>query len=64
MRYSGHVARMGDVRNALKCLIEKPEDKSLLGRPIRRWDDDIEMELQGICCADVDWIHQAQNVVH
>jgi hypothetical protein len=41
MRWAGHVARMGEKRNANRILMVKPEGKRPLGRPRRRWVDDI-----------------------
>jgi hypothetical protein len=46
MRCAGHVACMGEKRNAHKILVEKPEGKRLLGRPRRRWLDNIKMDLR------------------
>jgi hypothetical protein len=43
MRWAGHVARMGEKRNAYKILVGKPEGKRLLGRPRRSWIDNIIM---------------------
>jgi hypothetical protein len=48
MRWAGHVARMGDKRNAYRILVGKPEGKRPLGRPISRWVDDIKMDLREI----------------
>jgi hypothetical protein len=45
MTYAGHVARMGENNNARRLLVRKPEGKRHLGRPRRRWVDDIRMEL-------------------
>jgi hypothetical protein len=45
VRCSGHVARTGDMRNAYKILVRKPERKRPLGRPGRRWEDNIRMDL-------------------
>jgi hypothetical protein len=45
MRWAGHVARMGEKRNAYRLLVGKPEGKRPLGRPIRRWVDNIRMDL-------------------
>ena len=42
-------------------LVSKPEGKRLLGRPRRRWEDNIEMDLQEVVCGVVDWIHLAQD---
>ena len=45
MRWAGHVARMGDGRGVHRFLIGKPEGKRPLGRPRRRWEDNIKMNL-------------------
>jgi hypothetical protein len=45
MRWAGHVARMGEKRNAYRLLVGKPEGKRPLGRPRRRWVDNIKMDL-------------------
>jgi hypothetical protein len=44
MRWAGHVARMGEKRNAYRLLLGKPEGKRPLGRPKRTWVDNIEMD--------------------
>jgi hypothetical protein len=61
MRWAGHVARMGEVRNAYSILVGKPEGRRPLGRPRRRWEDNIGMDLRNIGFGDVDWIHLAQD---
>jgi ribosomal protein L37E len=45
IRWAGHVARMGEKRNAYRLLVGKPEGKKPLGRPRRRWVDNIRMDL-------------------
>jgi hypothetical protein len=45
MRLAGNVARMGEKRNAYVLLAGKPEERRLLGRPRRRWVDNIKMDL-------------------
>jgi hypothetical protein len=50
-------------RNAYKVLIEKSVEKVTSGRPRRRWNDDIKMNLKEIGFEDVDWIHLAQDTV-
>ena len=45
-RWAGHVARMGEERGVYRILVGKPEGKRLLGRPRRRWVDNIRMDLQ------------------
>jgi len=53
MRWAGHVARMCG-RGAYRVLVEKPEWNRLLGRPGRRWEDNIEMDLQEVGCGGMD----------
>jgi hypothetical protein len=48
MRWTGHVAPMGDGRGVYSVLIERPEGKRPLGRPRRRWEDNIRMDLREI----------------
>jgi hypothetical protein len=48
MRWAGHVARMGEGRGVYSVLIVRPEGKGPLGRPRRRWEDNIKMELREI----------------
>jgi hypothetical protein len=48
MRLAGHVARMGDKRNAYGILVRNPEGTRPLGRPRRRWVDNIKMDLEEI----------------
>lgn len=45
MRWPGHVARIGEKRNAYRKLVSKPELKRLLGRPRRRWKNNIKMDI-------------------
>jgi hypothetical protein len=52
---------MGEIRNAYNILVGKPEGKRPLGRPWRRWEDNISMDLREIGWEDVDWIRLAQN---
>jgi hypothetical protein len=61
MRWAGHVARMGEVRGAYNILVGRPEEMRPLGRPRRRWEDNIKMDLREIGFRDVDWIHWAQD---
>jgi hypothetical protein len=56
MRWAGHVARMGEERNAYRLLMAKPEGKRPLGRPRRRLVDNIRMDLGEVAWGDVDWI--------
>jgi len=50
MRWAGHVARMGEKRGVYRALVEKPEGRRPLGRPRRRWEDSIKMDLQEVGC--------------
>jgi hypothetical protein len=61
MRWAGHVARMGENRNAYRLLVGKPEGKRPLGRPRRRWVDNIKMDLGEMQWGDVDWIGLAKD---
>jgi hypothetical protein len=61
MRWAGHVARMGEKRNAYRILSGNPEGKRPLGRPRRRWVDNIKMDLREIGWDGVDWIDLAQD---
>jgi len=61
MRWAGHVARMGDERGVYRVLVGKPEVKRPLGRPTRRWVDNIRMDLQEVGCGYMDWIGLAQD---
>jgi hypothetical protein len=61
MRWTGHVARMGEKRNAYRLLVGKPEGKRPLGRPRRRWVDNIRMDLGKVGWGDVDWIGLAKD---
>jgi hypothetical protein len=61
MRWAGHVARMGEERKVYKVLMGKSEGKRPLGRPRRRWEDGIRMDLREIGLGGVDWIRLAQD---
>jgi len=61
MRRTGHVARIGGVRNTYKILVGKPEGRRLLGTPRRRWEDNIRMDLRERRWECVDWIHLTQD---
>jgi len=56
MRWVGHVARMGEGRGVHTVMVWKPEGKSTLGRPRRRWEDNIKMDLQEVGGACGDWM--------
>jgi hypothetical protein len=61
MRWAGHVVRMGEERKVYKVLVGKPGGRRPLGRPRRRWEDGIRMDLRGIGLGCVDWIRLAQD---
>jgi hypothetical protein len=61
MRWAGHVARMGENRNAYRILVGIPEGKRPLGRPRRRWVDNIKMDLREIGWDGVDWMDMAHD---
>jgi len=61
MRWAGHVASMGEERVVYRVLVGKLEGKRPLGRPRRRWVDNIRMDLQEVGCGHVDWIGLAQE---
>jgi hypothetical protein len=52
---------MGEVRGAYNILVGRPEGKRPLGRPMRRWEDNIKMDLRDIGFGGVDWIHLGQD---
>ena len=60
-RWVGHVARMEQFRNAYRVLVGKPESKRPLGRPRRRWEDNIKMDLREVGCDPRDWIALAED---
>ncbi|KAJ4435663.1 hypothetical protein ANN_18279 [Periplaneta americana] len=60
-RWAGHVARMGESRSAYRVLVGRPEGKRPLGRPRRRWEDNIKMDLREVGCDDRDRIDLAQD---
>jgi hypothetical protein len=61
MKWAGHVARMGETRNAYRILVGMPEGNRPLGRPSRRCVDNIKMDLREIGWDGVDWIDMAQD---
>jgi len=56
MLWAVHVARIGERRGVHRILVGKPEGKRLLGRPRRRWEDNINMDPQGM-----DWMDLAHD---
>jgi len=61
MRWAGHVACMGEERVVYRVLLGEPERMRPLGRPRRRWVDNIRMDLQDVECGYMDWIGLAQD---
>jgi len=61
MRWVGYVARMGDERGVYRVLVEKPEGRRPLGKPRRRWVDNIRMDLEEVGCGCMNWIGLAQD---
>jgi hypothetical protein len=61
MRWAGHVARMGEETKVYKVLVGNPEGKRPLGRPWRRWEDGIRMDLRDIGLGGMDWIRLSQD---
>jgi hypothetical protein len=54
IRWAGHVARMGEKKSAYRLLVGKPEEWGPLGRPRRRWLDNIRMDLVEVGWGDLD----------
>jgi hypothetical protein len=52
---------MGEVRGAYNILVGRPKGRRPLGRPRRRWEDNIKMDLREIGFGDVDWINLAED---
>jgi hypothetical protein len=63
MRLAGHVARMREGRGVYRVLVGRPEGKRPLGRPRRRWEDNIKMDLREIGIDGSNWIRLAQDRV-
>ena len=61
MSWAGHVARMEDGRTAFKILIGKPTGKRPLGRPRRRWEDNIRLDLEEIGINKRNWVDSARG---
>ena len=61
MRWAGHVTRMGEERGVYRVLVGKLEGKRPLGRPRRRWVDNIRMDLQEVGCGYMDWFGLPQD---
>jgi hypothetical protein len=61
MRWAGYVARMVEGRGVYRVLVGKPEENRPMGKPRRKWDDNIKMDLQEVGCGGMDWIELAQD---
>ena len=60
MRWAECVARLGKRRGVYRILVGKAEGKRPLGRPRRRWEDNIKTDLKEVGCGGMDWIELAQ----
>jgi hypothetical protein len=60
MRWEGHVACMGEGRGVYRVLVRRPEGKRPLGRPIRRWEDNVKPDLREMGIDGANWIQLAQ----
>jgi hypothetical protein len=63
MRCVGHLALIRERRGVYRVLVGNPEGKRPLGRPRRRWEDNIKVDLQKVECGSTDWIELAQDTV-
>ena len=61
LRWAEHVAHMEKSRNGCRVLVGKPEGKITLGRPRRRWEDNIKMDLRAVGCDPGDWMSLAED---
>ena len=61
IRWAGHVAGIGESRGVYSALVGKHEGKRPLGRPKRRWEDNIKMDLQEVGCGGMDRMELAQD---
>jgi hypothetical protein len=61
MIWTGHVAHLGERRGVYRLLVGKPQGKRPLGRPRRRWEDNIKMDLQEVGFVFMGWIELVQD---
>ena len=61
MRWTGHIGRIEESRSSFKILTGKPTGKRSLGRPRRRWEDNIRMGLEEIGISAGNWVDSAQD---
>jgi hypothetical protein len=59
MRWTVHVARLGERRDVFRFLVRKPEGKRPHRRPSCRWEDNIKMDIQEVGCGGMDWTNVA-----
>jgi hypothetical protein len=64
MRWAGHVACMGEGRGVCKVLVGRPDGKRPLGRPRRRWEDNVKMKIKEIGMSGAKWIRLARDNIH
>jgi hypothetical protein len=57
----GACSTYGEGRGVYRVLVRKPEGKRQLGRPRRRWEDNVRMDLQDVGCGCEEWIGLAQD---
>ena len=62
IRWTGHVTRVDEGRGVYRVLVREPEGKRPLGRPKRRWDDNIKMDLREVGRGCGDWMELAQDM--
>jgi hypothetical protein len=63
MRWAGHVARTGERKGVYRVLVGRPEGRRPLGRPRRRWEDNIKLDLIKTGIDRANWIRLAQDKV-
>ena len=61
MRWTGHVARMGERKGVYRVLVGKSEGKRPLGRPSYKWENNVKMGRQEVGGESMDWIELAQD---
>ena len=61
LRWAGHLARMDQSWNTYRVLVGKSQGKRPLGRPRRRWEDNIKMYLREVGCDPGEWIDLAED---
>jgi len=61
LRWAGHVTQVGEKLRLYSIVVGKPEGKIPLGRPIRRWEDNIRRDLREVGVCDENWLNLAQD---